>query len=155
MSLPRQRIRSKSRRVHTAAALLGLALAAPFASAIEVPDLQHMSEHFGRYAPAGDCQRQPQIVVARTGLSFENGDARHKVARIDYAASYGGNFYEGISQWLFPLYGNERPFLMTFNAEEQRGLLTLTPHDRGWQGGPPFSARHQALVDASPYRMCK
>jgi hypothetical protein len=136
------------------AALLCLACLPPPASAIEVKNLEHLDEIHGRYAPGGDCRRQPQVVVELSGLTFQNGEARHKVARIEYAASFMGNFYEGIGVWLMPLYGNERPIVLNFNADEQRGALTIVGHDRGWKGGPPLSGRHQALVDASPYRKC-
>jgi hypothetical protein len=139
---------------HALVVLLGLVLAPPLVSAIEVRNLEHLGELFGRYAPGDDCERQPQVVVESSGLTFLNGTAKHKVARIDHAASFMGNFYEGIGIWLMPLYGTERPIVMNFNAGEQRGALTIEGHDRGWKGGPPLSARHQALVDASPYRKC-
>ena len=44
---------------------------------------------------------------------------------------------------------------MAFNADEKPGVLTVEPHDEGWKGGPPLSARHQALVKGSPYARCK
>ncbi len=145
---------SMFRSIHALVVLLGLALAPSLASAIEVKNLEHLDEIFGRYAPGGDCQRQPQVLVELSGLTFLNGDAKHKVARIEHAASFMGNFYEGIGIWLMPLYGTQRPIVMSFNAGEQRGTLTIEGHDRGWNGGPPLTARHQALVDASPYRKC-
>ncbi len=43
---------------------------------------------------------------------------------------------------------------MAFNADEKNGVLTVEPHDEGWAGGPKLSARHQALVNGSPYRKC-
>lgn len=144
-----------NRSIRTLAAVLGLALAPSLAGAIEVNKLEHMEGIYGRYAPGGDCKRQPQVVAELAGLTFENGDARHKVARIEYAASYLGNSYEGIGIWLMPLYGTERPIVLNFNADEKPGALTIDGFDRGWKGGPPLSARHQALVDASPYRRCK
>jgi hypothetical protein len=134
-------------------ALVALSITLP-AAAIEVQNLDFMANQFGRYAPGGDCARQPRIVVDRSGLAFENGDARHKVERFDYAASFGGVHYSGIGVWLMPLYGRERPVLLNFNAEEQAGVLVVAPYDRGWPGGPPLSARHQVVVDASPYRKC-
>ncbi|MDQ3495719.1 MAG: hypothetical protein M3485_09435 [Pseudomonadota bacterium] len=129
-------------------------MAPSLASAIEVKNREHLDEIFGRYAPGGDCQRQPQVLVELSGLTFLNGEARHKVARIERAASFMGNVYQGVGIWLMPLYGTQRPIVMNFNAGEQRGTLTIEGHDRGWNGGPPLTARHQALVDASPYRRC-
>lgn len=146
---------STIRSIRPLAVLLCLALAPTLAGAIEVNKLEHMDSIYGRYAPAGDCKRQPQVVVELSGLTFHNGDAKHKVSRIEYAASYLGNSYEGIGIWLMPLYGTERPIVMNFNADEKPGTLTIDGFDRGWKDGPPLSARHQALVDASPYRRCK
>ncbi|CAN5653865.1 hypothetical protein BH23PSE2_BH23PSE2_06180 [soil metagenome] len=141
-------------RPYALALVLALTLAPSPASAIEVRNLEHLEDIFGRYAPGGDCTRQPQVLVEQSGLTFFNGAAKHKVARIDHAASFMGNYYEGIGIWLMPLYGTERPIVMNFNAGEQRGALTIEGHDRGWNGGPPLTARHQAVVDASPYRRC-
>lgn len=146
---------STIRSIRPLAAVFCLALAPTLAGAIEVNKLEHMDGIYGRYAPAGDCKRQPQVVVELSGLTFHNGDAKHKVSRIEHAASYLGNSYEGIGIWLMPLYGAERPIVMNFNADEKPGALTIDGFDRGWKGGPPLSARHQALVDASPYRRCK
>jgi hypothetical protein len=152
MSRYQQRQRSAC-WICVALALATLATATPVA-AIEVENLDFMALHFGRYAPGGDCARQPQVVVERTSLAFENGEARHKVERFDHAASFGGVDYRGTGVWLMPLYGRERPVLLNFNAGEQAGVLVIAPYDRGWPGGPALSARHRMLVDGSPYRKC-
>src|SRR3546814_19479775 len=45
------------------AATLALAFAVPSA-AVEVANLDAFQQPFGRYAPGGDCGKQPQIVVS-------------------------------------------------------------------------------------------
>jgi len=135
---------------------LSACLAAGTATAIETEGLEHFKDLYGRYAPAGDCKRQPQILVDAGGMTFEVGGAKERVTRMEYAASYGGNFYEGISQWFFP-FGKEGdwPILMTFNAGEKKGELGIEGHGEGWPGGPPFTPHNKALVDGAPYRRCK
>jgi hypothetical protein len=138
------------------AAGLCLALILPgIAGAVGVEGLQGFDKLFGRYAPAGDCRRQPQIVVDAAGFTFEVDGQQEKVTRFEHAVSYGGNYYEGISQWFFPFRNASGwPVLMAFNAGEKPGVLTVEPHDEGWKGGPPLGTRHQALVKGSPYGKC-
>lgn len=139
------------------AAGLCLALLLPsIAGAVEVEGLEGHDKLFGRYAPGGDCKRQPQIVVDAVGFSFEIDGQKEKATRFEHAASYGGNYYQGISLWFFPFSNASGwPVMMAFNADEKPGILAVEPHDEGWKGGPPLSARHQALVKGSPYARCK
>ena len=139
-----------------AVAACAASFSAGAAGAVEVTNLEGFEPHFGRYAPGGDCQRQPRILVERAGMTFEVGGTTERVTRMEYAASYGGNFYEGTSKWVFP-FGRDGsyPILMTFNAEEKQGVLTIAGHDEGWPGGPKPSPRNQALVSGSPYAKCK
>ncbi|UBB26789.1 hypothetical protein LAG73_06850 [Pseudoxanthomonas japonensis] len=136
---------------------LPLALAcSPAVHAVEITGMKDFPNLHGRYAPGGDCQRQPRIAVDASGMVFELEGRSERAARLEYAASYGGNFYEGSSQWFFP-FGREGayPVLMTFNADEKPGVLSLTPHDEGYAGGPPLSPRNRALVAGSPYLRCR
>lgn len=138
----------------TIAAGLAVALSCSVTQAIEVKDLKGFEALFGRYAPGGDCARQPQIVDA-AGFTFEVAGTREKVANPEFAASYGGNFYEGITQWFFPFRSAQGyPILLAFNDGEKRGVLSVSGHDEGWRGGPPFSPRNEALVKGSPYAKC-
>lgn len=133
------------------------ALAAPDgAGAVEVTGLDGLGDIFGRYAPGGDCQREPRITVERSGMTFERAGVTERVTRMEYAASYGGHFYEGISRWIFP-FGSDGnwPILMHFHAGEKRGELVIEGHGEGWPGGPPLSPKNAALVQASPYRPCE
>jgi len=130
--------------------------AASAARAVEVHDLEGLEDIFGRYAPGGDCQRQPRIAVDVSGLAFEVAGKTTKVTNPEYAASYGGNSYEGIVKWIFPFRLRDGyPILMTFNDAEKPGVLTVTPQDEGWTGGPPLTPLNAALVEGSPYARCK
>ena len=137
------------------AALATLAGAIP-AQAVEVTDLKGLEDIYGRYAPAGDCKRQPRIVVDVTGLTFEVDGKTQKATKVEYAASYGPQDYAGIMKVIFPFTSaNGWPIIMTFNADEKPGALGIEGHDEGYQGGPALSPFHQALVSASPYGRCK
>lgn len=109
----------------------------------------------GRYAPQGDCTKQPVIAVTPAGELSIHTDGKTERIKPDIAYSYGGNYYEGIQVWLFPYHEPERPILFNFNTEEQFGRLDITGHDHGWAGGPPLSQPHQALVSGSPYQRCQ
>ena len=135
-------------------ATLALAFAAPSA-AIEVDNLDGFEPHFGRYAPGGDCGKQPQVVVSRSGFAFEGGPALPAATRPDYAASYMGNFYEGISVFFFPYSAEPRPFLLTLNADEKEGVLTLQAYDFDYKGGPRLPDKYRPYVAGSPYLKCR
>jgi hypothetical protein len=126
------------------------------AQAMGLTNLEGFEQLFGRYAPAGDCKRQPHIVVAKTGFTFEVAGQTETATQPEYAASYGGNFYEGISLWFFPYFDadKDRPLLLTFNANEQTGVLVVDT-EYNYPGGPKLPAKYQALVDGSPYAICR
>ena len=135
---------------------MGCVLMAGTVDAVEVNDLKGFDDLFGRYAPAGDCKRQPQIVVDVTGFTFEIAGKSEKVTNPEFAASYGAHDYDGIAKWFFPYRkGDGYPILMTFNGDEKQGTLAIDPQDEGWQGGPPLSPGNAALVKGSPYARCK
>ena len=145
----------QSRRKHVAA-LAGALLLPALVDAIEVDGLRDFAALHGSYAPGGDCTKSPRIVVDATGFTFEVNGAKEQATRVEYAASFGGNAYQGITEWFMPFRSaNGWPVIMAFNAGEKPGTLTIDPHDEGWQGGPPLSARNAALVKGSPYAKCK
>jgi hypothetical protein len=130
------------------------------ARAVEVNDMKGFEDLYGRYAPQGDCKRQPQIVVDAGGMTFELAAAKTRVTNPEFAASYFGGAsesYDGISKVFFPFRPKPDyyPIMMAFNADEKKGVLAVTGHEEGWKGGPALSARNQALVSGSPYARCK
>lgn len=130
------------------------------AQAVEINDMKDFGDLHGRYAPAGDCKRQPQILVDTGGMTFEVAAARTRVTNPEFAASYFGGAsdnYEGISRVFFPFRNNQDgyPIIMMFNADEKKGILTIAGHDEGWKGGPALTPRNKALVAGSPYSRCK
>ena len=131
------------------------------AGVVEINDMKGFEDLYGRYAPAGDCKRQPQLVVDAGGMTFEIAATRTRVTNPEFAASYFGGAsdnYEGISRVFFPFRNSSQdgyPMIMMFNADEKKGVLTIEAHDEGWKGGPPLTPRNKALVSGSPYSKCK
>jgi hypothetical protein len=138
------------------AVLAGTLLLPLLASAIEIEGLEEFKALHGSYAPGGDCTKSPRIVVDASGFTFEVNGQKERATRVEFAASYGGNSYQGITQWFMPFTSpNGWPVLMAFNAGEKPGVLTIEPHDEGWKGGPPLGERNLALVKSSPYAKCR
>jgi len=125
------------------------------ADAIEVQNLDGFESYFGRYAPGGDCTKQPQVVIDREGFSFTGGPALPKATRPDYAASYMGNFYQGIGHWFFPYTAEPRPYVLTIDADETPGKLTLEVFEFDYRGGPTLPDRYRPYIAASPYAKCR
>jgi hypothetical protein len=136
---------------------IGAALLAAGSGAVEVQNLEGHDDIFGRYAPKGDCQQHPQILVERSGITFEVGGKKEKVSKLEYAVSYGGEGYAGIQKVIFPFTrpDGEYAISMHFNFEEKPGALAIEGHGEGYPGGPPFGPRNAALVKGSPYARCK
>lgn len=126
------------------------------AHAVELDGLKGLEGIFGRYAPGGDCKRQPQVVVDVTGLTFEVGGKQEKVTNPEQALEFAGPDYAGPDVWLFPFRIKDGyAILMTFNENGQLGTMTIAAQDEGYPGGPKLSPRNQALVGGSPYKRCK
>ena len=54
------------------AAGLCLSLLLPgIAGAVEISDMKGFEALFGRYAPGGDCAREPRVVVDATGIAID------------------------------------------------------------------------------------
>jgi hypothetical protein len=126
------------------------------ARAVEMNHLKGFEDLFGRYAPGGDCKREPRVVVDEGGFTFESGGKQAKVTNPEFGASYGPPDYAGISKWFFPYRVKDGySILMTFNANEQKDTLAIETHDEGYAGGPPLSPLNAALVKGSPYARCR
>lgn len=126
------------------------------AGAVEISDMKGFEALFGRYAPGGDCAREPRVVVDATGIAIELKGATDKATKLEFAASFGGPEYQGNIRWFFPFSSaNGYPVIMAFDPDQGAGVLTVEPHDEGWEGGSPLGVRHQALVKGSPYAKCK
>jgi len=130
------------------------------AAAVEITDMKSFEELYGRYAPQGDCNRQPRVIVDPGGITLDLAAEKVRVTNAEFAASFFGGaseVYDGISKVFFPFRSKPDyyPIMMTFNADEKEGTLTIVGHEEGWKGGPALTPRNQALVSGSPYARCR
>lgn len=132
-------------------------LASGNAQALTTHDLRgaQLQPIYGTYAPQGNCQREPRIVVDESGFSYQYGGQVAHPRTFEWAVSYGGPEYQGISLWFFPFVVNDNDFgrvLMTVNPNEKVGTLSVEADLAKGQSLPRLQA---ALVSHSPYARCK
>ena len=146
-------------RPHALPALLAMAMAGLLcgnASAVTLENLKdaQLDGIFGTYAPGGDCKREPRITVDDSGLGYAHAGKTTHSTSIEYAVSFGGPEYDGISRWIFPFPVNADDVgrvLMTFNGDEKPGTLAVEPN---LGPGQSLSGLQASLVKASPYARC-
>ncbi len=136
----------------------GMALSLPgTAGAVTLTSLKGMefAGSYGSYAPRGDCSQEVRLVIDESGFTFRASGRTVKSARFEYAASFLGPTYEGISAVFFPFPVNDSDFgqvIMTVNDDEKRGVVRLDADVPRGQRLDPFKA---ALVAGSPLLLCK
>jgi len=106
----------------------------------------------GRYAPRGDCTREPRLIVDSQGITVQSGGKQSKLAPVDVCLTCaGGTRYEGIEVWIGPnTKGGDQPFVFRFNANEKRGTVLIEQLDR--RALPPIVG---TMVAGSPYMRCR
>lgn len=129
-----------------------LALSAIPASAIPVDNLDGFEDIFGTYAPDGDCSHETWVAIGRTGIQFLDAGNEIVSHNPDFAASYMGNFYEGIMRVFFPLAsGNDLgPIILTANDGETPGRIRIEATD-----GPPADPMLAAMVKVGVLTLCE
>lgn len=132
----------------------GVLVASPGAMAIPVNGLKGQGfEHiYGSYARGGDCSREPRVTIGEEGMTFRANGRAVQVTRMEYAASFFGARYEGITQafFPFPVSGSEMgPVLVYVNDEETPGALRI---EANAEPGRRLDSFHAAL--AGTYKLC-
>lgn len=126
------------------------------AQAVTLTTLQAtgLEQAYGSYAPRGDCSQSVRLTISESGFNFTAAGQTVRSNRFEYAASYLGPAYEGISAVFFPFPASDSDFgrvVMTVNDDEKRGVVRLEADLAPGQRLDPFKA---ALVSASPLRLC-
>ena len=138
--------------------LAGIFLGLPgVAGAVTLTSLKGMDLEgsYGSYAPRGDCSRGASLEINETGFTFKASGQTVKSTRFEYAASFLGPTYEGISAVFFPFPVNANDFgrvILTVNDDEKRGVVRLEADVAPGQRLDPFKS---ALVSQSPLLLCK
>jgi len=110
---------------------------------------------YGSYAPRGDCSAEPRLTIGDEGFTFRATGRTVTSRRFEYAASYMGPDYQGISSVFFPFPAgdyNFGPVLMIVNDGEKRGVIRIEADLAPGQRPDPF---HAALTRGSPFLLCK
>lgn len=129
-----------------AGSVLGLLAAGAAAAQGVSPELK------GSYAPAGDCTKEPRVVIGDV-LTVIAGGKSTKYAPLDACYSCaGGARYEGIEVWVTYLDRNKEPVYPMFrvNADEKRGALVVDKQDAKTAPAPV-----RAVAMASPLKKCR
>jgi hypothetical protein len=109
---------------------------------------------YGNYAPGGDCSKEPRITLGDRGITFRANGRELTSTRLEYAVSYMGPRYEGITQVIFPFPVNDNDFgrvLMFVNDDERRGIIRFEADLVPGQRADPF---HAAFTGAGVFRLC-
>lgn len=116
---------------------------------------QNLENIYGSYAPRGDCSRDVKLMINESGFSFQALGRTVKSSRLEYAVSYMGPSYEGISSVFFPFPINDDnfgPVTMIVNDGEKPGVIRIDVDLPRGQRSDPF---HAALAAGSPLLPCK
>lgn len=134
--------------------ILAMAALPDMAAALTVTDFANGSlrDHYGRYAPRGDCSRGPIITIDASGLGYDIAGRTSHSGKIEIAYSFFGNDYEGISIAMFPFVNSDDDYgatTLTLNADEVPGKITISN-----EGSQQISPVQRALAAGSPYMRC-
>lgn len=118
-------------------ARIGFVVALFLPSSVLASDLALPAEVYGSYAPAGDCSRSPRINVDKAGVHLDTPAGKRSPLPIMVSYTwFGGASYSGIQTWALVKYGGKdrwgddnMPLLLTFNADEKRGVLSVNRND--------------------------
>lgn len=133
-----------------------LAVGSTTAGAVTLDNLdgQGFEPIFGDYAPGGNCSAEPRVTIDKTGMTFRaNGSSSHSKT-VEFAASFLGPEYDGISMVFFPFPLGDYEFgrvIMTANADEMPGLLRFEDNTGP---GDTFTSLEAALVRTGTFQLC-
>ncbi|WP_089214225.1 hypothetical protein [Sphingopyxis indica] len=138
-------------------AACGLALVPAMALAVSMTSLKGagMEADYGSYAPGGDCSREPRIAIGDDGFAFTAAGRTVAGRPFEWAASFFGNSYEGISNAFFPFPRTADDYgmvLLTTSSDEKRGTLLV---ESNVAPGQRIDAFEGAFVRPEPYVRCK
>lgn len=137
------------------ASLLALGIGAPV-SAAPLTSLkgQGFDRIYGDYAPRGDCAATPRLTIDAAGFAFHTGGRTVRSAKVEYAASYMGQAYDGITTVFFPFPRSDQDFgglLMFVDDDEKPGVVRFEADLAPGQAADPL---HAAFTKASPFLRC-
>jgi hypothetical protein len=116
---------------------------------------QGVDHIFGSYAPGGDCSKEPRVVIDRNGMLFRANGREVRPGRVEYALTFLGPSYDGITAVFFPFPVSSNDYgrvIMFVNDDEKPGVIRFDA-DLPPGGRPdPF---HAAFTNAGIFTLCK
>lgn len=107
---------------------------------------------FGSYAPGGDCSGEPRMTIDAAGMTFRANGRALQVSRFEYAASFFGMAYDGITLAFYPFPRGEYEMgdlFMLVNDDERAGTVRIESNAEQGKRLDPF---HAALL--GNYSLC-
>lgn len=141
-------------------ALAGTVLSVfPFAAAQALPVSnlkgQGVDHIFGSYAPSGDCSKEPRVVIDHNGMLFRANGREVRPQRVEYALTFMGQIYQGITAVFFPFPVSNTDYgrvIMFVNDDEKPGVIRFDSDLPRGQRADPF---HAAFTDAGLFSLCR
>lgn len=116
---------------------------------------QGLDHIFGSYAPGGDCSTEPRVVIDETGMMFRANGRDTRRQRVEYALTFMGASYDGITAVFFPFPVSDNDFgrvIMFVNDDEKPGLIRFEADIPRGQRADPF---HASFTNAGILSLCK
>lgn len=134
--------------------VFGALMLSTAAQALSVNGLkgQGVDHIYGSYAHNGDCSQEPRVTINDAGMAFTSGGRTVQATRLEYAVSFFGMSYDGISLAFFPFpksNGDMGPVLLHANYDEKPGVLHIEADAEPGQRLDPF---HASLT--GDYQLC-
>ncbi len=146
-------------QIRLAGACLALALSfGAFAAELGLPP-----DVYGRYAPGGDCMKQPRITVNKDGIHLDTAQGKRSPLPVMVSYTFvGGARYSGIQTWALVKHGGKNrwgddntPVILTFNAGEKPGALTAEREEPGQERPVALDGPLSSITQTGHFRLCR
>ena len=116
---------------------------------------QGLENIFGSYGPDGDCSKEPRVIIDENGITFRANGRAARQQRVEYAISFMGPNYDGITAVFFPFPISKDDFgrvIMFVNDNEKPGVIRFESDLPRGERANPF---HATFTGAGLLSLCK
>lgn len=143
--------------------LAGASLLGALSSPVFAVELGLPPDVYGRYAPGGDCMKQPRITVNKDGIHLDTAEGKRSPLPVMVSYTFvGGARYSGIQTWALVKHGGKNrwgddntPVILTFNAGEKPGALTAEREDPGQERPVALDGPLRSITQIGHFRLCR
>ena len=136
-------------------ALSAFAFAAAHALPLQTLNGQGGDHIFGSYAPGGDCSKEPRVFIDQNGMLFRANGREVRPERVEYALTFLGPSYDGITAVFFPFPVNSNDYgrvIMFVNDGEKPGVIRF---DSDLPRGERPDRFHAAFTNGGLFTLCE